>query len=383
MPSLPFFEQQQAPATRVPSIAITLGSPSGGDSGFGGIADAASSLLGGPAQPSWADHLVSLTLQQGFAPAVDHLDLLVAVPQAPPEGGANSSELQAALGDAGSVEIGASDALVKLFTGQVISIEKRSDGLHNFRLGNGSHALSQVRLNGTVGEMSVSDAISHLAGEAGYPVDNNTSGNDGTLPQIVYDDSRSVWEHCAEWAHLRGFNLWLDADDRLQLSDGLEQGEVVDEFTRGENLLHHQLWQRAAHSGEITAFGSSRVDGDFTLRKQSTPNRAQSGSGAPQRFYRDGPLQTQQDLSTRAQAATLLAARRGSEGEILVSGNAATGPGKVIKLSGLTNGDDGNYLISSCRHTFDRQHGWRTQLQISNCASSGADGLAGALGGLL
>lgn len=375
MPSLPFFDEQQATPTRVPSIAITLGGDSGGDSGFGGLVDAASALLGAPAAGAWSEYLVSLTLQQGFAPAVDHLDLLVA---APLDGSAPS----AVLGDSGTLEIGSNDGMTKLFTGQVISIEQRSDGLCSYRLSNGSHLLARIRLNGSVAERSLTDAISQLASEAGYPIDNSTSGSDGSLPQIVYDDSRSLWEQFAEWAQLRGFNLWLDADDRLQLADQLEQGDVVAEIKWGGDLLQHRLWQRNTHSGEVSAFGGSRVDGDFRLRKQSAPNRGQSGSGTPQRFYRDGVLQTQQDLSTRAQAGALFAARRTSEGEILISGNASCAPGKVIELKNLPDGGNGKYLISSARQSFDRQHGWRTQLQIGFC-SEGSGGLAGALGGLL
>lgn len=375
MPSLPFFDEQQTAPTRVPIISITLGGDSGGESGFGGIVDAASSLLGGPAAAAWSDHLVSLTLQQGLAPTVDHLDLLVAAPV----GGTAPS---AALGDNGSLEIGSSSELMKLFTGQVISIEQRSDGLCSYRLSNGSHLLACIRRNGSVAEQSLTDAIGQLASEAGYQIENSTSGSDGALPQIVYDDSRSLWEHFAEWAQLRGFNLWLDAEDQLHLADQLERGDVVAEIKWGEDLLQHRLWQRTAHSGEISAFGGSRVDGGFTLRKQSTPNRAQVGSGTPQRFYRDGQLQTQQDLSTRAQAGALFGDRRTSEGEILISGNAECAPGKVIELIGLPDGGNGKYLISSCRQSFDRQHGWRTHLQISLC-SGGSGGLAGALGGLL
>lgn len=374
MVGLPFFDDDTTPAIRVPAIQIDIGG--GGDSGgFGGMADAASSLLGGPAAPSWADHLVSLTLQQGFAPGVDHLELLVANTEGAPT---------AAVDDEGSVSIGPSDNLEKLFTGRVVAVEKRSDGLRRYHLSNGSHTLAQGRLNRSVTDMSAKDAIENLGSEFGYSPNASISGNDAVLSQIVFDDSGSVWEHCAHLARLRSANLWLDADDTLQLADQLEQGDSVASFTWGENLLEHQLWQRAPHSGEITAFGNGRIDGDFTLRKTATPNRAQTGSDAPQRFYRDGMLQSQQDLAGRANAAALFAARRTNEGELLVAGSAKLVPGAVITLEGLPDGGDGDYLVSACRHTFDRDQGWRTRLTVSEtAAASGLSGLAGALGGFL
>ena len=221
MVGLPFFDEDTTPAIRVPAIQIDIGG--GGDSGgFGGIADAASSLLGGPAAPSWADHLVSLTLQQGFAPSVDHLELLIANTEGAPT---------AAVDDEGSVSIGPSDNLEKLFTGRVVAVEKRSDGLRRYHLSNGSHTLAQGRLNRSVTDMSAKDAIDNLGGEFGYSPNASISGNDAVLSQIVFDDSGSVWEHCAHLAKLRGANLWLDADDTLQLADQLEQGDSVASFT--------------------------------------------------------------------------------------------------------------------------------------------------------
>jgi len=372
MPGLPFFDDAASGPVRAPTIEVTISSSGGDSGGFGGMADTASSLLGAPSAPSWADYLVSLSLHQGFAPNVDQVDLLIADNEGAP---------QASLGDRGTIAIGAADALEDIFSGSIIAIERRGDRMRRYRLGNGSHDLAQARINQSVINMSVQDAISNAASDFNYSPQADVGGSDEALPQIVFDDSSTVWDHCAYLAGLRGANLWFDATDALQLADQLEQGDSVATFTWGEDLLEANLWQRSAHSGAITAFGGDRVDGDFVLRKQATPNRAEQGDGLPPRFYRDGLLQTQQDLSTRAAAAALYGQRQTSVSEIVVSGSAALGPGRVVELASLPDGGDGNYLIHRSHHTFDHNNGWRTRLSISE--ASGASGLGGLGGGLL
>jgi hypothetical protein len=370
MPGLPFFDDNAPQPIRTPAIEITMGD-GGSSGGFGGMVDAATSLLGGPSAPSWPDYLVSFSLQQGFAPQVDTVDLLVADTEDAPG---------AALGDRGSVSMGAAGALETIFSGTVIAVEQRGDGMRRYQLANGSHTLAQARINQSVTEMTIQDAIEFAVGEFDFSATARVSAADETLPQIIFDDSASIWDHITYLASVRGINLWFDADDQLQMADQLEQGDSVATFTWGQDLLEANLWQRSPHRGAVTAFGGDRVDGDFTLRKQAPPNRAQLGDGSPQRFYRDGLLQSPQDLSTRAGAATLFGQRQTTAGEIVVSGSAALSPGRVIELAGLSGDSDGRYLINRNHQRLDHLDGWRTRLWISKAdASPGGLDLLGGL----
>jgi hypothetical protein len=371
MVGLPFFDQTAPQPVRAPAVEITLGGAED-SGGFGGLADAAASLLGGPAAPSWDQHLISLSSQQGFAAGVDQMELLIADLDSAP---------RAVLGDAARISMGATGALQPVFSGEVIAVEQRGDDLRRYRLGNGSHQLAQGRINQSVSDMSVQDIIGFAIGEIGLSLQADVSGSDAALSQYVLNDARTLWDHLAYLAGLRGMNLWFDADNQLQLADQLEQGDSVATFTRGEDILEANLWQRAAHSGAITAFGGSRVDGGFTLRKQAAPNRATAGDGPPRRFYRDGPLQTQQELSARAGAAQLFAQRSTTAGQVLVPGSSVVTPGSVIELAGLGSGGDGSYLVKSVGHRLDPENGWVTRLDISEAGSAG--GLSGLLGGLL
>jgi prophage tail gpP-like protein len=373
MPSLPFFDDTAPAPTRVPSVEIEIGGGGGGDS-FGGLADAAASLLGGAAAPSWPDYLVELTLRQGFAPAVDYADLLVAQTPAAPA---------AAIGDSARIRMGAAAAFEDVFNGSIVAVERRSDGLRRYRLGNAGYSLANSRLNQAVTQMSVADAIAFAIETTGAPMTNRVSGSDATLSQYVFDDSRSVWQHVAKLAELRGFDLWVDSAGELQLADQLEQGDTVQSFTFGSDVLSLNLWQRSPHSGAIVAFGGGHADDGFTLRKQGGPNRSTGGDGAPQRFYRDGVLQSQDDLAARVSSATLRGHRRTTACEVSVPGSNVLAPGSVIAITALPDGD-GKFLILSAEHTFNRREGWRTQLTVSDAGNvPDLSGLLGALGGLL
>lgn len=372
MATLPFFDNTAPAATSVPAVEITIGA--GGESGgFGGLAAATASLVGGPGAPSWADHLVALSLCQGLAPRVDCVDLVIAHTATAP---------RASIGDSGRIRMGAVGELQDLFSGTVVAIENRSDGLRRYRLCSGSHTLAQGRLNQTVTNMSVREAIAFAADAFAVSVQARIGGSDGTLSQFAFDDSRSVWDHLSHLADLRGFSLWFDASDTFQVADRLEQGDTVQTFSYGQDILMMNLWQRSPHSGSVTVYGGARVD--FTLRKQAGPNRTQGGQGAPQRIYRHGALQAQEDLAARAASATLLGHRMSTTGELLVSGSAALGPGRVIEVKDLPDGG-GKFLIRVAHHNFDRREGWRTRLTVSVAGEvlSPSASPAGALGGLL
>ena len=374
MPGLPFFDEAAPQPTRVPAVEINF---DGGDqgSGFGGIVEAAADLLGGGGgAASWADHLVELKLQLGFAPRVDQLELVIGQSEGAP---------QASLGDSGSIALGPSGATESLFSGQVIAVENRGDGLRRYRLANGAQQLAGTRINQSVTDMSVVDAIGFALSDLGLQIEADISGSDGPLSQYVFDDSRSLWDHVAELAVLRGCNAWFNSANQLQLANALEQGDPAATFTYGSDLLEHRLWQHTPHSGAITTIGGARADDSLTLRKQSAPNQATTGDGAPQRFYRHGALGSQDDLSTRANTAALYGQRQTQSGELLVAGNVAAGPGRVIEITNLPGGGDGRYLVTAAHHRFERLEGWRTRLSVSSTEAAIGGGLAGLAGGLL
>lgn len=373
MVGLPFFDDAASQPGRAPQFDISFdgGTESGG---FGGLVDAAASLLGGAEEPSWTDHLISLQLQRGFAPAVDVVNLLIADGPGAPSAELNDSATITAAGDASG----------QLFRGTVTAVERRNDGLRRYRLACGSQRLAALRMNASLTSMSVSDVVGYVCDELGITYEADISGEDGSLAQVVLDDSASAWDHLAQLAGLRGWSLWFDAQDTLHLADQLEQGDTVATFSWGLDMLEARLWQRSPHSGAITTFGGGRADDGFVLRKQAAPNRAQQGAGAPQRFYRNGVLASQQAISARADAAALAGHRQTSAGEIAVIGTALE-PGDVVELAALPHGGDGLYLVRELQHTFDAQQGWRTRLQVSEAGAvtAGLTDLPGGLGGLL
>src|SRR5687767_2502313 len=80
MPGLPFLDAgTSGPATvSRPAATVAFGAAASSSSGFGGLADAAASLLSGTPGDPWREHLLALRLQRTLAPQVDVLELLLA-----------------------------------------------------------------------------------------------------------------------------------------------------------------------------------------------------------------------------------------------------------------------------------------------------------------
>src|SRR5215208_8393889 len=140
MPAIPFLDQASsgpAPVSR-PAATISFAAASPASSGFGGLVDAAASLLAGAPGDPWREHLLALRLRRCLAPEADLLQLLVAaVPTAP----------AVALADKGSVSlIGTGGSDTQIFTGKIDGIRERASGGRLVTASNGSRELAQGRL---------------------------------------------------------------------------------------------------------------------------------------------------------------------------------------------------------------------------------------------
>ena len=358
----------------VPSVSLDITSQieSGG---LGGLADAASSLLGGSdGQRDWVECLVSLRAHLCMAPGVDNVELVIGQTRHTPT---------AAVGDQVSLGLGMNDSPQALFKGRVIGVEQRVDGTRRYRLGNASQLLASLRVNQSMTDMSVAEIIENLAQQAGTSLQKRITGADDKLRQTVIMDAWNGWQHMAEQARLRGFSLWVDEHDKVQLANQLEQQTPVHTYTLGEDVIQMSLWDRADHSGAITVTGGARDDSGYVLRKQPAPNQASGGDGLPQRFYRHGNLTAPGDLASAHMAASLAAHRATTTSTLTVPGVPGLRPGAVITLAGLPDGQQ-SLLILAATHQFTHLRGWQVELTVSDAGNlPDAGALLGALGGLL
>jgi phage protein D len=382
MPAIPFLDQGASGPASVsrPAATVTFGATSASSSGFGGIVDAAASLLAGAPGDPWREHLLSFRLRRCLAPEADLLQLLVAAaPTAP----------VVALADEGSLSLTGSDGTDTLvFTGRVDGIHERASGARLVTAGNGSRELAQGRLNRSFEQQDAGQIIQALASELSLSAE--TPANAPTLPRLVVDDRSSLYEHIARLAALSGFTVCIGADGGVKVKDPAAGGEPTARISYGIDVLDFALGERAPHTAAVQitgegAAGDQGSDAWYWLRKDPAANQSTAGSGAPLRTVSLGVLRSADAVATLASAKLQRATEATTRGWLLIAGAPQVEPGDNVELSGMPQSSlNGSYRADEVVHEFDVHSGFRSRLRVVNAGAGGAaGGLAGLIGELL
>ena len=278
MPAIPFLDSgSSGPATvSRPAATVSFGASSSSSSGFGGIVDAAASLLAGAPGDPWREHLLSLRLRRAMAPNVDVLELLMAAVATAPA---------VAIADEGSVSLTGSDgADTPVFNGKVDGIHERPNGLRLVTATNGSRELAQARLNRSFEQQDAGAIVQALASELG--LSSELPGDAPTLPRFVVDDRLSLYGHIARLAALNGYVACIAADGTVKVKDPAADAEPTASVAYGVDILDFALGERAPHTAAVQvtgegAAGDQGSDAWYWLRKDPASNQSTAGSGTP------------------------------------------------------------------------------------------------------
>jgi len=382
MPALPFLEGPPSGPASVsrPAATVKFGATAGSSSGFGGIIDAAASLLAGAPGDPWREHLLSLRLRRCLAPEADVLQLLVA---------ATATAPAVALADQGEVSLTGSDGADTLvFTGQVDGIHERASSVRLVTATNGSRDLAQARLNRSFEQQDAGEIIRALASELG--LSSEAPANAPTLPRFVVDDRVSLYAHVARLAALSGFLACIGADGRVQVKDPAAGAEPTARIAYGVDVLDFTLGERTAQTAavKVTGEGSAGDQGSdawYWLRKDPSSNQSTAGSGTPLRTVSVGALRSADAVATLARAKLQRSSEAATRGWLLTAGQPQVAPGDNIELSGMPQSSlDGSHRVDEIIHEFDARRGYRSRLRVVNAgAGGGTGGLADLIGGLL
>jgi phage protein D len=362
-----------------PAATVKFGAPASSASGFGGIVDAAASLLAGAPGDPWREHLLALRLRRVLAPEVDVLALsLAAVATAPP----------VALADEGTVSLtGPDGADVAVFTGRVDGIHERGAGLRVVTATNGARELAQARLNQSYEEQDAGDIIQQLATELGLTAE--VRGTTAALPRYVVDDRVSLYGHVARLAALSGLVVCIGADGTLKAKDPAAGGEPAARVAYGADVIDFTLGERAVHTAAVQvtgegAAGDQGSDAWAWLRKDPAANQSTAGSGTPLRTASVAALRSAETVATLARARARRAAEAATRGWLLIAGAPQVEPGDSIEVSGMPqSARNGTYRVEEIVHELDVRRGYRSRLRVVNTAAGGgAGGIADLLGGL-
>jgi phage protein D len=381
MPVLPFLDGgSSGPATvSRPAATVSFGSSSSSSSGFGGIADAAASLLTGAPGDPWREHLLSLRLRRALAPSVDVLELLIAAVETAPA---------VAIADEGSVSLTGSDGTATpVFKGSVDGIHDRPQGRRLVTATNGSRELAQARLNRSFEQQDAGAIIQALASELG--LSSELPGGVPTLPRFVVDDRVSLYGHIARLAALGGHVACIAADGTVKVKNPAADAEPAARIAYGVDILDFALGERAPHTAAVQvtgegAAGDQGSDAWYWLRKDPASNQSTAGSGTPLRTVSVGALRSAEAVEKLAASKLRRASEASTRGWLLISGAPQVEPGDNVEVSGLPQSSlNGEYRVTEIVHELDVRGGYRSRVRVAKAGAGASGGLADLVGGLL
>jgi phage protein D len=325
--------------------------------------------LGGSAD-EWAQSLVSLTVEAGFAPFADAATLHLA-------GAAPAPDVT--VGDSGAVELGyEDDAAEPVFTGQVDEVRRSVEGSARVAAVNGGALLSRLRVNQSYEQQKAGDIVRDLAGRAGADTDTIEDGAD--FPFYVVDDGRNAYRHIAALARKSGFLAYFTPEDKLSFAP-FAAGQPVQTFTYGEDVLSLDATEVVPAVSTVTtvgegAAGSQGQEAWSWLVKDPSAVTGSAGSGDPERLVQDASLRSTEAAQGAAEGIIDAAGRMSLTGELRVPGSPAVVVGSAVEVVGAPQDAlNGLFMVRRVRHHFSKQGGFTTLISFGRAGDGGLGGL--------
>jgi phage protein D/phage baseplate assembly protein gpV len=289
-----------------------------------------------------------------------------------------------------------------LVAGEVTAVEAEYDAAGAFTVLRGmdeSHRLFRGRRTETYLNVTYADIAKQVAARAGL-----TTGTIDSTPAVhphVAQANVSDWQFLQELATEVGYEV--DVRDgalgfhRPQTSatapgaGGLRSADPL-QLVHGSNLLRYRAIVTAASQVEdvqVRGWDPSNKRAVVATAPAQTTSAALSvtPAGLAKKFGGgrhvgvDVPYATQQDVDRAALALADRIASSFAELEGLARGNPKLKAGSAVSLSLVGDPFDGKYTVTSSRHTYDPDNGYRTAFTVSGRHERSMLGLAGGLNG--
>jgi hypothetical protein len=320
-----------------------------GGASAGGVLGAVASVLTAPENDRWATHLQAVDVVLGPAPGVDQASLRLA----------QSSQMPAvAVGDALTVGLGYAGAIRTVFSGQVSAVRPRSASELELLLASPARQLARLRQNASYQGQSFGDLARAWAGEASVPTHRVEAGT--TFPFIAVDDRRSTWEWLANLARLSKLWVWINADGQLEAAEPEAAPSVKFQYAR--DVLSYELGEHEDFLGTVRVVGEGAASSQGSDAWSWLTKTSSGDANASARLYADGALRSVEAADTASASVTARADGARRRVRLCVLGHPGVGSLSRVALEGFPDQSDGEYLVWSCRHRFDKRRGYRTEL---------------------
>jgi uncharacterized protein involved in type VI secretion and phage assembly len=265
-----------------------------------------------------------------------------------------------------------------LFDGEIVELEpdfgpsaqhlvvRAFDALH--RLARGRHVRSFQNV-------SDSDLVTKLATEVGLKAQ---VGATSVVHPYVFQNNQTNLEFLQERAAALGFVLYVSGRTLYCQAPAAEGGAV--ELKWAENLTEFR--PRLTTIGQITA---STVRGWDPDTRQAIVGQVKNGNGTPEvgehrqagslaqqafnleapHLTADRPVRTQAQADRLAQAMADRHSSRFIEAEGMCIGDSRILAGTPLKLTALGDRFSGTYLVTSARHSYGPDEGYKTHFAVS------------------
>ncbi len=251
------------------------------------------------------------------------------------------------------------------------------------------HRLQRGRKTRSFQDVSVSDLVGQLAGEAGLSADAQSTSQ---VFKYLFQNNETNLEFLQRLTRQIGMELYVD-DKKLKLRKPAVNAGKIASTTWGQDLLHFTSRQSAhGQTDEVTVRGwdpksKKEIVGNSSTNthKPKIGTSSDGGAVAKKAFSSATTYSLYQPVVDQTQAQNLAQAiqedinSRFIQIEAQCLGNNLIAVGNPIEIKGLGTKNSGTYYITSCIHRYDAQ-GYRVWLEANGRQSHTFMEMVGSVG---
>lgn len=270
------------------------------------------------------------------------------------------TDIDIALNDTVTVELGYDDELALCFTGLVDSVEKGIDSVSVEAL-SVSRELLTARFNLSFEDAKAGDIVSDITGRLDVTTASIEDGND--FHAFAIDDNHSAYDHLAYLARINGFDLYTDTEDKLVFAP--YDPPQVHSFEYGANIISLTLNEPVQAVTGVEVYGESPAghgqgaDAYSWLTKQEVKGTA--GDTAANTLRLREPALKDQDSTGAVAEALLERASSIKSGSLQSLGCPDVSLGDGLEIASMPDDSvNDTYRITGIRHCLNKQRGFVT-----------------------
>ncbi len=298
--------------------------------------------------------VVSIKVEAGIFSGADSFEIILSKINIP----------KFARGDKVNIELEYNGKFSKVIEGTVDKI-KSDISILSITGFNDIFKLLTLRINQTYEQQSAGGIVSDLAKQVGISLERVEDGIN--FPIYVIDSSKNAYEHIKNLAEKCGFDIYLDAQNRLFFHEFIKTS-VDHTFSYGRDILEFEVSQKEAFYDQVEVWGESPVSKEGKesyawLIKDFADLKGKAGSGVRVLTIQDASLKTSATTATVANNILRSIRKRCISGVIKIPGRADVSLGNTLEIRGVPDDSlNGIFQIKHITHFLDKQSGFLTTI---------------------